>query len=187
MAAAKAELVRRGLERARSGASWTPASLPRMRQVVDFESNEPDSRGGMGREVHFYWCVSPQVHSAHGSKPGPRPKSAYAHPCLARRKCVDEGKIEHVQRTFEEMHAEGSRLAGACLASTVAGPPTPSHALPHPTLPSPPHAYTRPPRAPPLRWPGRAGAVLWLCELSPSLLCARLALSHIRWKQQGRE
>ena len=97
MAAAKAELVRRGKARVRSGATWSLASLPNLRQVVDFETKEFDNMDGMGKTVAFYW------------------------------KCVREGKIEHVERTFEEMHAEGSRIAGKPSLS-------PSHALPRPSL-----------------------------------------------------
>ena len=41
-----------------------------------------------------------------------------------------EGKIEHVERTFEEMHREGARLAGACLASSVPGHPMLCHTAP---------------------------------------------------------
>ena len=49
---------------------------------------------------------------------------------LFRRKCVREGKIEHVERTFEEMHREGTRVAGACLASSVPGHPMLCHTAP---------------------------------------------------------
>jgi hypothetical protein len=68
MAAAKAELVRRGQERARSGASWTPASLPCMREVVDFQTKEVDMFDGIGRTIAFYWCVSPLASSARSSR-----------------------------------------------------------------------------------------------------------------------
>ena len=93
MAAAKDELVRRGKARVRSGPVWSPASLPNMRQVVDFETKESDNMDGMGKTVAFYWCVGPpplapldcqqlcpfSTHSARGSKPSPRPKIACAH------------------------------------------------------------------------------------------------------------
>ena len=68
MAAAKAELVRRGQERARSGASWTPASLPCMREVVDFQTKEVDNIDGIGKTIAFYWCVSPLASSARSSR-----------------------------------------------------------------------------------------------------------------------
>ena len=68
MAAAKAELVRRGQERSRSGASWTPASLPCMREVVDFLTKEVDMFDGIGRTIAFYWCVSPLASSARSSR-----------------------------------------------------------------------------------------------------------------------
>lgn len=59
MAAARDELVRHGLERARSGVSWSPPSLPKLRQVVRFETKDFDSMDGMGKKVAFYWCVRP--------------------------------------------------------------------------------------------------------------------------------
>jgi hypothetical protein len=86
MAAAAAELVRRGKARARSGVAWKPASLPCLREVVDFETTESDSRDGMGKTVAFYWCVSsPAYHQSTSSRarPAVHPKTACANARLA--------------------------------------------------------------------------------------------------------
>ena len=136
MAAARDELVRRGKARVRSGAVWSPASLPNMRKVVDFETKESDNMDGMGKTVAFYWCVGPayslnasRACSARGSKPSPLPKSACAHPCFAGSACA--------RARSSMLSARSRRCIARGHASLVLASPQASQAIPCSAIPLP--------------------------------------------------